>query len=82
MTPPRPCGARLTSGGGREDTKMRMDELQKAYGLAVKASENPNTPLRERNQYRAIAHLIWKSCGDTRNEQTGLVEAADKIAGR
>jgi hypothetical protein len=87
MTQRTHFGARLTSGGGHKDTTMRMNELQKAYGLAVKASENPDTPLRERNMFRAVAHLIWESCGGTcpeipRDPQSLLVAAADRIACR
>jgi hypothetical protein len=60
---------------------MRMLELQKAYGVAVKAAEDPDISRDERRRYHAIADHIWKSCGDTRDEQTGLLEAADKMAG-
>ena len=40
------------------------DELQKAFALAHKLSENPDIGSRERKYFRAIAHLIWKSCGE------------------
>ncbi len=57
---------------------MRISELEKAYAMAVKASENPDVPLRFRNMFRAIHYQIWKACGDTSDDQTKLVAAADR----
>lgn len=57
---------------------MRISELEKAYALAVKASENPDIPAKFRNIFRAIHYQIWKSCGDDRESQGQLVVSADK----
>jgi hypothetical protein len=46
------------------DSAVRISELQRAFALAMKCSERDNTPARERNEFRAVAHLIWRSCGD------------------
>jgi len=45
-------------------SNVDLHELQKAFALAHKLSNNDETPQPHRNYYRAIAHLIWKSCGD------------------
>lgn len=38
--------------------------IQKAFALAHKLSRNPDIGDKERAYFRAIAHLIWKSCGE------------------
>jgi hypothetical protein len=47
------------------ETRIKLSELQKAFSLALKCSQRDTTPARERNEFRALAHLIWRSCGDT-----------------
>lgn len=42
--------------------QVQLSELQKAFAVATKAAENPNTPARERGYFRAVAFLIWRSC--------------------
>jgi hypothetical protein len=45
-------------------TEIKLSELQKAFALALKCSQRDDTPGRERSEFRAVAHLIWRSCGD------------------
>jgi hypothetical protein len=40
--------------------------LQMAFALAHKLAERDETSTRERAQFRAIAHLIWKSADGDR----------------
>lgn len=40
----------------------RLSDLQKAYALAYKFSQIGESN-EERARFRAVAHLIWKSCG-------------------
>lgn len=40
----------------------RLSELQKAFALSYKFSQIASTN-EERARHRAVAHLIWKSCG-------------------
>lgn len=50
-------------GGEVTMAQASISELQKAFAVATKAAQNDNTPQRERAYFRAIAFLIWKSCG-------------------
>lgn len=45
-------------------TSVSRYELQKAFALAHKASEDETVPISERIRFRAIARLIWKAHGE------------------
>jgi hypothetical protein len=47
---------------------MVNEEILKAFRLATKCSEREDTPLRERNEFRAIAYQIWKAYGQKAHE--------------
>jgi len=44
----------------------QLSDLEKAFALAHKLSENPDLTNEERARHRAVAHLIWKSCGSAK----------------
>lgn len=43
--------------------ELITDDVQKAFGLAWKAANDPDTPQRERAWFRAVAYLIWRGAG-------------------
>lgn len=47
-----------------EYTSVSRSHLQKAFALAHRLSENPDTPNVQRAQFRAVAYLIWKAHGE------------------
>lgn len=57
---------------GQTFTSVSRVELQKAFAIAHRLSENPEVPAAQRAQFRAIANLIWKAHG----EQGGIPEGA------
>lgn len=44
---------------------MRMNELQQAYSIAVKAAGDLTISREERHRYLSIADHIWRSCRTT-----------------
>jgi hypothetical protein len=52
------------------DNEISVRELGEAFALAVKCSEKPGTPARERASFRKIAELMWKACGHGKEEST------------
>lgn len=49
---------------------INLHELQKAFALAQKMGESPNTPDVYRAQFLAIAHRIWMACGKHEPKET------------
>lgn len=45
-------------------TRISRSELQAAFGIAHKCSEDPAIPLPHRRKFAAIARLIWKGHGE------------------
>jgi len=39
-------------------------QIQKAFALAHRLACHEATPAKQRNEFRAIAHCIWKACGE------------------
>ena len=54
-----------------EYTSVSRHELQKAFALAHKLSEDLGIPATERKQFRKIAQLIWKAHGEGGNPPAG-----------
>lgn len=58
--------------------------IQKAFALAHRLACNADIPDRERKYFRAIAHLIWKSCGESgpadSARQSSVIQALGHIA--
>lgn len=70
---PQPLHNTLASAQELPATKLvhgsgfvpRLSDLQKAFALAYKFSQTGPTN-EERARHRAVAHLIWKSCGGSK----------------
>lgn len=45
-------------------TAVNKTQLQQAFAIAHRASEDPNIPNVHRSRYREIATLIWKAHGE------------------
>ena len=43
---------------------MQLDELRRAFALALKASENEAFSPEARAAFRQFADLIWRVCGE------------------
>jgi hypothetical protein len=48
----------------KEFTSISRYELQQAFALAHRSSEDLSIPLIHRKRFRAIAQLIWKAHGE------------------
>jgi hypothetical protein len=52
-------------------TSVYRDDLQKAFVVAHRASENPEHPPAARATFRKIARLIWTAHGELKPFPTG-----------
>lgn len=59
-----------------EFTAVNKAQLQQAFGIAHRASENPRIPASHRATFKQIAVLIWKSHGEPGKEPPVGVGAA------
>ncbi len=51
------------------------EHLTGAFNLAHKLAVSDGVPQPQRNQFRAVAHLIWKACG---SKDSGVSDPAAK----